>query len=128
VKSIIEGRGSRETRIEHPKITNYLVPVNEVNRPKSEIKLQQREIRSPCVAGKPEQRPGQPASRPERVAPEKPKETIKPQERKTEEKPREQRPEQKKIEKPNEPRPSEKNGETRKEQKRHEEDEEKPRK
>ena len=78
VKSIPEGRGSRETRIEHPKITNYLVPVNEVNRPKSEIKLQQREIRSPGVAGKPEQRPGQPASRPERVAPARPSQQERP--------------------------------------------------
>jgi hypothetical protein len=71
VKSIPEGRGSRETRIEQPKITNYLVPASEVNRPKSEIKLQKREIRSPGVAG-PEQQPGRPAERSERVAPARP--------------------------------------------------------
>jgi hypothetical protein len=45
VKNIEEGRVSREARIENPKMTNYIVPAREVNRPKSEIKLQQREIR-----------------------------------------------------------------------------------
>ena len=52
VKSIPEGRVNRETRIEAPKGTNYIVPANEVNRPKSEIKLQQREIKT---SGKPGQ-------------------------------------------------------------------------
>ena len=42
VKSIKEGKVNREARIEAPKITNYIVPANEVNRPKSEIKLQQK--------------------------------------------------------------------------------------
>jgi len=45
VKSIQEGRVNREARIEQPKITNYIVPASEMNRPKSEIKLQQREIK-----------------------------------------------------------------------------------
>ncbi len=45
VKSIKQGRVNREARIEQPKTTNYIVPANEVNRPKSEIKLPQREIR-----------------------------------------------------------------------------------
>ena len=44
-KSIKEGKVNREARIEPPKSTNYIVPANEVNRPKSEIKLQQREIK-----------------------------------------------------------------------------------
>jgi hypothetical protein len=86
VKNIPEGRGSPEARIEAPKITNHIVPASEVNRPKSEIKLQQKEIKSrgegtagarPGVASKPEQQPaqpGQPAARPERVAPAKPAE------------------------------------------------------
>ena len=52
VKSIPEGRVSREARIEEPKITNHIVPASEVNRPKSEIKLQQREIKT---LGKPGQ-------------------------------------------------------------------------
>jgi len=64
-----------------------------VIRPKSEIKLQQKEIKSrgegtagarPGGAGKPVQQPaqpGQPAARAERGAPVKPKETIKPPER-----------------------------------------------
>ena len=54
VKSIPEGKVNREVRIEAPKVTNYIVPASEVNRPKSEIKLQQREIKSPGVAAKPE--------------------------------------------------------------------------
>jgi hypothetical protein len=45
-KGISEGKVNREARIEPPKITNYIVPANEVNRPKSEIKLPQREIKS----------------------------------------------------------------------------------
>ena len=88
VKSLPEGRVNREARIEAPKVTNYIVPANEVNRPKSEIKLQQREIKTsgklgqqekPGQVGKPERvgpakpaQPGQPAARPERVAPAKP--------------------------------------------------------
>jgi hypothetical protein len=74
VKSIPEGRVNREVRIETPKVTNYIVPAGEVNRPKSEIKLQQREIKSPVVAGKPEQ----PAARPDRVAPARPSQQEKP--------------------------------------------------
>jgi hypothetical protein len=70
VKSLPEGRVNREARIEAPKGTNYIVPANEVNRPKSEIKLQQREIKT---SGKPgqQEKPGQPAG-PERVSPAKP--------------------------------------------------------
>ena len=90
VKSIPEGRVNREARIEAPKVTNHIVPAGEVNRPKSEIKLQQREIKSrgegaagsrPGVAAKPEQQPAQreqPAARPERVAPAKPSQQEKP--------------------------------------------------
>jgi len=74
VKSIPEGRVSREARIEEPKITNYIVPASEVNRPKSEIKLQQREIKT---LGKPG-RQDKPVARPERVVPEKPVEREKP--------------------------------------------------
>ena len=67
VKSIPEGKFNREARIEAPKVTNYIVPAGEVNRPKSEIKLQQKEIKvrgegtvgaRPGVAAKPEQRRG----------------------------------------------------------------------
>ncbi len=82
VKSIPEGKINREVRIEAPKVTNYIVPASEVNRPKSEIKLQQREIKSPGVAAKPEQQPAQPgqpaAQQPERVAPAKPGKQEKP--------------------------------------------------
>ena len=66
VKSIPEGRVNREARIEAPKGTNYIVPASDVNRPKSEIKLQQKEIKSrgegtagarPGVAAKPQEQP-----------------------------------------------------------------------
>jgi hypothetical protein len=78
VKAIPEGRVNREARIEAPRVTNYIVPAGEVNRPKSEMRLQQKEIRSrgegtvgarPGVAAKPGQ---EPAARPERVAPARP--------------------------------------------------------
>jgi hypothetical protein len=82
VKSAKEGRVNREVRIETPKSTSYIVPANEVNRPKSEIKLQQKEIRKPGrgagvppeVVGKPGPtvQPGQPVAKPEPVTPVKP--------------------------------------------------------
>jgi len=72
-KSIKEGRVNREARIEPPKSTNYIVPANEVNRPKAEIKLQQREIRSSGGKSVPQPaEPRQPAAQPERVAPARP--------------------------------------------------------
>ncbi|MBN2439641.1 MAG: FecR domain-containing protein [Deltaproteobacteria bacterium] len=95
VKNIPEGRVNREVQVEAPKATNYIVPAGEVNRPKSEIILQQREIKSPGGAVKPQQQAqpaagparaspatppqsGQPAVRPERVAPVKPNQQEKP--------------------------------------------------
>jgi hypothetical protein len=81
VRSIREGKVNREARIEPPKSTNYIVPASDANRPKSEIKLQQREIKGggrgapqvkPEAAVKPEPQPGQPAAKPERVAPARP--------------------------------------------------------
>jgi len=133
VKSIPEGRVSREARIEAPRVTNHIVPVGEVNRPKSEIKVQQREIKT---SGKPSQqekpaarperaapakpgqqeKPGQPA-RPERVSPAKPAqpeqpaarpERVTPAKPSQQEKPREAKPPERTIEKPREQRPVEK--------------------
>ena len=77
VKSLREGKASRETRIEQPKITNNIVPASEVNRPKSEIKLQQREIKSATGTAETRYRAWpasseKPVARPERVAPAKP--------------------------------------------------------
>jgi Family of unknown function (DUF6600) len=76
VKGIPEGKVNREVRIEAPKGTNYIVPANQVNRPKSEIKLQQREIKTSGKPGQQEKpgKPEQPAARPERVTPAKPAE------------------------------------------------------
>lgn len=46
VKSIPEGKVRREAIIEAPKVTNYIVPASEVNRPKAEIKFQQKELKT----------------------------------------------------------------------------------
>ena len=86
VKSIKEGKINREARIEAPRSTNYIVPANEVKRPKAEIKLPQREIKSkgsvvpqiqPRKDKEPERpspaRPAQPEkARPESVVPARP--------------------------------------------------------
>ena len=70
VRGIREGKVNREARIEPPKTTNYIVPANQVNRPKSEITLQQKEIKS-AGRGVP---PAQPAQVivPQHVAPARP--------------------------------------------------------
>ena len=83
VKSIKEGKVNREARIEAPKSTNYIVPAKEINRPKSDLKLQQKEIKgdrkgsyNPARGGRqtgstPVQ-PGQPVAKPESLAPARP--------------------------------------------------------
>jgi len=65
VKSIPEGKVNREARIETPKVTNYIVPAADVSRPKSEIKLQQKEIKT-SVKPVQQEKSG---ARSERVAP-----------------------------------------------------------
>jgi len=70
VKSIKQGKVNREARIEQPKTTNYIVPANQVNRPKSEIALQQREIKG-AARGVPPAQPAQVVV-PQHVAPAKP--------------------------------------------------------
>jgi hypothetical protein len=102
VKSIPEGRVNREARIEAPKVTNYIVPASEVNRPKSEIKLQQREIKT---SGKPGQQ-DKPVARPERVVPTKPAEKGADKSKEVE-RPKEVKPPEKAIEKPTEVKPPE---------------------
>ena len=44
-KGIQEGKINREAKVQQPKATNFIVPAHEVDRPKSEIRLQQRELR-----------------------------------------------------------------------------------
>jgi hypothetical protein len=92
MKSIPEGKVDREARIQQPKIPNYIVPTSEVNRPKSEIKLQHKEIKTRArsselekPATKPEHavppklsEPEKPVTRPERVVSPKPGERQKP--------------------------------------------------
>jgi len=70
VRSIREGKVNREARIEPPKTTNYIVPANQVNRPKSEIALQQKEIKS-AGRGVPPAQPAQVVV-PQHVAPARP--------------------------------------------------------
>ena len=86
LKAIPEGKVNREVRVEPPRGTDHIVPVKEVNRPKAELKLPQKEIKGgsrgvpsvePGQAAKPAERvipirpaqPEQPAPRTERVAP-----------------------------------------------------------
>jgi hypothetical protein len=85
VKGIKEGKINREAKIQQPKVTNYIVPAAEINRPKSEIKLQQREIKRAAKTRqeepgepprKPSPKPGQPSAKPEGVETEKPGRSI----------------------------------------------------
>ena len=78
-RKVRQGSFNREAGIQPPMSTNYIVPANEVNRPKSEIKFQQRAIKGsgPAVQkARPDSdrvvpaRPAQPEqSRPERAIP-----------------------------------------------------------
>ncbi len=80
VKNIREGKVNREARIEPPKTTSYIVPADQVTRPKSEIALQQKEIKS-GGKGIPPAQPAQVVI-PQHVAPAKPgsaKQVIVPQ-------------------------------------------------
>ncbi len=55
VKRIEKGKIGREARIEQPRTTDYIVPANEVNRPKSEMKLRQKEIKHSGAGVRPAQ-------------------------------------------------------------------------
>jgi len=55
VNTVKEGRVLKNARVETPRAANYLVPAGDVNRPRSEIKVQQREIKK-------QQDPGQAVS------------------------------------------------------------------
>jgi hypothetical protein len=77
VKGIKEGKINREAKIQQPKVTNYIVPAAEINRPKSEMKLQQKEIKKAAreesgVSPKPTAKPVKPSAKPEGVETEKP--------------------------------------------------------
>jgi len=84
VKSIKEGKVNREAKIQQPKITNYIVPATEINRPKSEMKLQQKEIKKagreakdkPGAPVKPSVKPGRPSPKPQGVEAEQPEKQI----------------------------------------------------
>lgn len=73
-KSIHEGKISREARIQQPKVTNFIVPANEANKPRSEIRFQQREFRRaaretkerPVETGKPSPKSIKPVTPPEK--------------------------------------------------------------
>jgi hypothetical protein len=63
VKKVPEGKIRQGAKIEQPKISGKIVPVSEVNKPKSEIKLPQKEIRGSMKSpvGQP---PGTPPAKP----------------------------------------------------------------
>lgn len=77
-----EGRIDRGSRVDPPKITNRIVPAKEVNRPESEVRFQQKEIKKrgegatetrPGQIGRPEKQPVRPEQvKPERVQPTRP--------------------------------------------------------
>ena len=78
MKRLPEGRINREARIEQPRITDRIVPAGDVNKPRSEVKFEQKQIRGPGKGGPqvppervggPRAEPGQPVAKPERVAP-----------------------------------------------------------
>ncbi|MBI4763970.1 MAG: hypothetical protein HY787_05120 [Deltaproteobacteria bacterium] len=75
VRRLPEGRVQREARIETPKVRNYIVPADKVNRPESEIRPQRREIRRrgegvrPIPEGRIEPRAVRPLQ-PQRIEPE----------------------------------------------------------
>jgi len=75
VKRAPEGKINRESRVAPPKIADRVVPVREVNRPESEVRFEQKEIKK-RGAGARETSPGQigvpqkQQVRPERVTPE----------------------------------------------------------
>ena len=79
VRNMKEGHVNRDSRIEAPISTNYIVPASEVDRPASEMRLQQRKIKAGAKSDQSaEQRPVRPArstqpeepvARPERMAP-----------------------------------------------------------
>jgi hypothetical protein len=82
VKRAPKGKINRESRVALPKITNRIVPAKEVNRPKSEIQFQQKEIKRrgegatgtrPGQIGRPQRQPLRPEqAAPERVKPARP--------------------------------------------------------
>ncbi|MFH1161073.1 MAG: DUF6600 domain-containing protein [bacterium] len=78
LKAIPEGKVNREVRVEQPRGTDHIVPAKEVNRPKSELKLPQREIKGGGVRGVPSVEPGQPAKPTERMMPARPAQPAQP--------------------------------------------------
>ncbi len=58
VKAAKVGRVNREAAVPQPKMTNYIVPAAQANRPKSEVPLQQREVKGTSIG--PQGRPGTP--------------------------------------------------------------------
>ena len=46
VKNIRQGAVNQQARVERPKMTNYIVPAADVNKPRAEVGLQQRDLRA----------------------------------------------------------------------------------
>jgi len=81
VKRTEAGRINQGARVEPPKSTNYIVPASKVNQPKSELKLQQRAIKSSGNGARqgrqPQQQMPDQTGRTERVSPARPDQTEK---------------------------------------------------
>jgi hypothetical protein len=46
VKNIRQGAVSQQAHVERPKMTNYIVPAADVNKPRAEVPLQQRDVKA----------------------------------------------------------------------------------
>jgi hypothetical protein len=68
LKSIPEGKISREARVEQPRATDHFVPAKDVSRPRTELKLPQRQIKG-SGPGMPPVAPGQVAKPAEPATP-----------------------------------------------------------
>ncbi|MBN1665386.1 MAG: hypothetical protein JW943_17455, partial [Deltaproteobacteria bacterium] len=99
VKNIKHGTVNREARIEAPRVTKYIVPAAEVNRPKSEIKLHQKDIKT---HGRTVQREKSMDRRKEMAPPAIPTPKAAPPERRATERRQEVRPAEKSVEQPRE--------------------------
>jgi hypothetical protein len=115
VRNLKEGRVNRDNRIERPKTTNPFVPANDVNKPKSEMQGQPREIKSGESTRQPigprQVRPvrpaqlEQPVERFDRLAPTEPNQKVMPPDQ-TIESPRGKRSERGMVTRPREVKPT----------------------
>ena len=72
-RSIPQGRPMQQTRVQQPRMTNYIVPSADVNRPRSQVVLQQTDVRTAGKgAGGLQKQPGPGQTAPSAIAPARP--------------------------------------------------------